>query len=62
MAALTDAQVGRDNDKCEQIESHRADGVVEGLGGRMYRVNEVEDAQARIFAKEQNHRVKAHNG
>jgi len=31
MAAETDAQVGSDDGKCEQIESNGADGVMEGL-------------------------------
>ncbi len=62
MAAETDAQVGSDDDKCEQKESNGADGVVEGLGRRMYRVDEVEDAEARILVKEQNRRMKDRNG
>ena len=33
MAPGTDAQVRSDNDKCKQVESDGADGVVKGLGG-----------------------------
>jgi len=55
MAAETEAHVGSDDDKGEQVESNGADGVVEGLGRGMYRVDEVEDAEARSFVKEQNH-------
>ena len=62
MAAETDAQVGSDDDKCQQVESDGADGVVEGLGRRMYRVNEIEDEEAWIFVKEQNQRMKNGNG
>jgi len=49
MAAETDAQVGSGDDKCKQVESDCADGVVEGLGRRMYGIDEVEDEEARIF-------------
>ncbi len=57
-AAETDAHVGSDNDKGEQIESDGADSVVERLTGRMYGVDEVEDAEARIFVQKQNRRMK----
>ena len=49
MAVETDAQVGSGDDKCKQVESDCADGVVEGLGRRMYGIDEVEDEEARIF-------------
>src|ERR1700730_7107213 len=58
MAAQTDSRVGSDNDKCEQIESNSADGVVKGLAGGMHGIDWVEDAEARIFVKQQNHRMK----
>ena len=49
MAAETDAQVGSGDDKCKQVESDCADAVVEGLGRRMFGIDEVEDEEARIF-------------
>lgn len=62
MSPKADAQVGSDDDKGKQVESGGADGVVEGLGRRMYRVNEVEEAKAWIFVKEQNQGMKDGNG
>jgi len=61
-APETDAQVRSDNDKCKQVESDGADGVIEGLAGRMHRVNDIKNEQARIFVKEQNQRMKNGNG
>ena len=58
MAAKTKAHVGSDDDKGEQVQSNGADGVIEGLGRGMYRVDEVEDAEGRIFVQEEDGRVK----
>ena len=55
MAAKTEAHVGSDNDEGEQIKSDGADGVVEGLGGRIDGIKQVENAKARIFVEKQNH-------
>ncbi len=58
MAAETDAQVGSGNDKSQQIESNGADGVVEGLGWRMHRIDKVEDAETGGPVKEQDYWMK----
>src|SRR5258705_3131158 len=61
MAAKTKAHVGSDHDKREQVEGDGADGVVEGLGWRMDRIDEVEDAKGGSFAEEQDHRMEDGN-
>lgn len=57
VAAETEAQVRSDNDKGEQIESDGADGVVERLLGRMHGVDDVQEAEARVFVEKQNERM-----
>jgi len=62
MAVETEAHVGSDDHKGEQVESNGADGVIEGLAGRMGGVEKVEEAKGGIFVQEEDGRVKDGKG